>query len=246
MATSGSENFVNADRPPDPLAAAESVREARRRLVASAGIIKAFLGLLYFAAFGTVLATMEPSSAAWNWIVAALLAGFVAMQAALPPIVWRIRRSHGITAVAYAEAEAERIFSSGARLALLLVLGGAAALVLATIFVQMHRHPSTDWTIWSAGFDAAVSLICTFGLASLFAVRYLRLGFWEDLLMAAGVTVAGVLFACARDVLRLEAIAMIAAAAAFVSGVSLHRRWRRWVRDASAESADATRQGSEP
>jgi hypothetical protein len=91
-----------------------------------------------------------------------------------------------------------------------------------------------------------VSLICTFGLASLFAVRYLRLGLWEDLLMAAGVTVAGVLFACARDVLRLEAIGMIAAAAAFVSGVSLQRRWRRWVRQASAEPADAARQEGEP
>jgi len=224
-----------ADRPPDAAAVASSVREARRRLVASQGIVRAILGAVFFIAFAAVRATTDYLTEAHMQAVMLLVVAFIALVILLPPVVSRLRRSRGVTLVGEAEGQAVRFFSSVPYMLLLGFAGVVTAWLVAGIVMELeHRAVPAEWI---DRFDSVVWLACTAALVVLYVVRSIRVGMWEDVLMAAGVSIAGVLFALLRDRVRVEIIAMIAAHAAFASGLALHFRWRKYLRGGPKEVA---------
>lgn len=224
-----------ADRPPDAAAVASSVREARRRLVASQGIVRAILGAVFFIAFAAVRATTDYLTEAHMQAVMLLVVAFIALVILLPPVVSRLRRSRGVTLVGEAEGQTVRFFSSVPYMLLLGFAGVVTAWLVAGIVMELeHRAVPAEWI---DRFDSVVWLACTAALVVLYVVRSIRVGMWEDVLMAAGVSIAGVLFALLRDRVRVEIIAMIAAHAAFASGLALHFRWRDYVRATPKEVA---------
>jgi len=232
------------DLPPDPAAAAAAVREARRRLAASRGLARALVGLLALVAFAIVWARMTYRTEVHINTIILLVIALVAMEVLLPLIISRLRRSRGGAAAGYLEGETERLMSRTSTLALLALAGVAAVLAIAAAMVVLQeRKVSSEWL---AGFDTAVILGCTTVVVAALGVRYRRLGLGEDLLMAGAVAAAGLLFAWARDFLRLEPIAMIIAGAAVVSGVALHVRWRRWSRSPLSDHADGSGKEATP
>jgi hypothetical protein len=224
------------DRPPDPAAAAVSVREARRQLLASQGIAKAILGLAFFAAFAAVRLVFAYKTETYINTVILLVIAFIEAQVLLPLVAAHVRRRRGPTAVGRVEAQTQRFLSRNWVLALLAVLAvGGIALTSAALIALDRLHVSADWL---AGFDTAVALAGTALLAGLFVARYRELGLWEDLLMVAAVTAAGLLFAFARGAVRAETFAMLIAAPAAIAGLSLHCRWKHWMSTGPKE-ADA-------
>lgn len=233
MSASHETTQAPADRPPDAAAAAASVLEARRRLAASQGAVRAILGAVFFVAFATVRATMEYLTDVHLQTVTLLVVAFIALVILLPPIVSRLRRHRGLTLVGEAEGQAVRFFSSTPYMLLLGFVGVAAAWLVAVVVWELeHRAVPAAWI---GRFDSVVALLCTAGVVVLYVARSVRVGMWEDLLMAAGVGAAGLMFALLRDSVRVEIIAMIAAHGAFASGLALHFRWREYVRGAPKE-----------
>ena len=224
-----------ADRPPDAAAVASSVREARRRLVASQGIVRAILGAVFFIAFAAVRATTDYLTEAHMQAVMLLVVAFIALVILLPPVVSRLRRSRGVTLVGEAEGQTVRFFSRSGVAAVLALAGVGVAVLVALVIVDLDRRGVAAERI--DRLDTMVALVCTAALVVLYVVRSIRVGMWEDVLMAAGVSIAGVLFALLRDRVRVEIIAMIAAHAAFASGLALHFRWRDYVRATPKEVA---------
>ena len=222
-----------ADRPPNAAAVTSSVQEARRRLVASQGIVRAILGGVFFIAFATVRATMDYLTEAHMQAVMLLVVAFIALVILLPPVVSRLRRNRGVTLVGEAEGQAVRFFSRSGVVAVLALAGVGAAVLVALVIVDLDRRGVAAEQI--DRLDTLVALACTAALVAVYVVRSLRLGMWEDVLMAAGVGLAGLLFALLRDRVRLEIIAMIAAHAAFASGLALHFRWRAYLGRAPKE-----------
>ncbi|MBE3070878.1 MAG: hypothetical protein IMZ66_11650, partial [Planctomycetes bacterium] len=76
-------------------------------------------------------------------------------------------------------------------------------------------------------------------LVAVYVARAARARMWEDLIMAAGVAAAGLLFAFLRDRMRLEVIALVAAQGAFASGLALHFRWLEYLRKLPREGPAA-------
>lgn len=222
-----------ADRPPDAAAVASSVREARRRLVASQGIVRAILGAVFFIAFATVRATTDYLTEAHMQAVMLLVLAFIAMVILLPPVVSRLRRNRAVTLVGEAEGQAVRFFSRSGVVAVLALAGVGVAILVALVIVDLDRRGVAAERI--DRLDTLVALVCTAALVALYVARSVRLGMWEDVLMAAGVSIAGVLFVLLRDRVRVEIIAMIAAHAAFASGLALHFRWREYLRGGPKE-----------
>jgi len=222
-----------ADRPPDAAAVASSVREARRRLVASQGIVRAILGAVFFIAFAAVRAAMPYKTEMHMQAVMLLVVAFIALVILLPPVVSRLRRNRGVTLVGEAEGQAVRFFSRSGVVAVLALAGVGVAVLLALVMVDLDRRGVAAERI--DRLDTLVALVCTAALVALYVVRSVRLGMWEDVLMAAGVVLAGLLFALLRHRVRVEIIAMIAAHAAFASGLALHFRWREYLRRAPKE-----------
>ena len=222
-----------ADRPPDPAAAAVSVREARRRLIASRGAVRAILGAVFFAAFATVRATMPYKTEAHMQAVMLLAVAFIALVILLPPAVTRLRQHRGVTLIGEAEGRAVRFFSRSGVVALLALAGVGAAVVVALVIVDLDRRGVSAERI--DRLDTIVALVCTAAVAAVYVARAVRTGMWEDVLMAVGVGLAGLLFALLRHRVRLEIIAMVAAHAAFASGLALHFRWRAYLRRAPKE-----------
>jgi MFS family permease len=232
------------DGPADPAAAAAAVREARRRLAASRGAARALVGLGAVIAFAVPWATMGYLSEAEINAVFVAVIFLVAAAVLLPLIIARVRRSRGSPAAGRLEAETERWLSRTRTLALLAFASLIALLAIAAAMVVLQeRKVSSEWL---GGFDTAVILACTAAAVAGLVVRYGRLRLWEDLLMAGGVAAAGLLFAWTRDWLRLEPVAMIVAGAAFVSGVALHLRWRRWARPPSPDRTNGTGKEATP
>ncbi|MCX5672693.1 MAG: hypothetical protein NTU94_15355 [Planctomycetota bacterium] len=215
-----------SDLPPDPASAAAAVREARRRLAASRGLARATVGLVALVALAIVWATMTYRTEAHINTVILLVIALIALEVLLPLAISRVRRSRGTAVAGHLEAETERHLSRTGTLALLAFAAVAAVLVIAAAMVVLQQRGVTSE--WLAGFDTAVILACTAAVVAALGVRCHRLHLWEDLLMAGGVAAAGLLFAWARERLRLEPVAMIVAAAALLSGIVLHLRWRRW------------------
>lgn len=219
---------TEADRPVDPAVVAASVLEARRRLVASQGIVRMILGLAFFVAFAIVRGATAYKTEPHMQAVCLLVVAFIAMAILLPPIVTRLRRRCGITVVSLAEAQMVRFFSHPGWLALLAFLGVWAVYLVVAAMIGLGR-----WQVPSAhvhAFDTAVALCSTGAVVALYLARSLRVRMWEDLIMAAGMCVAGLFFALLRERVRLEIIVMLAAIGAFASGLALHFRWREYVR----------------
>jgi NADH:ubiquinone oxidoreductase subunit K len=235
MATELQMKPAAADRPPDPDTAAASVREARRRLLASQGIVKAILGAVFLAAFAAVRLVFERETAAYANTVIILTLAFIEAEVLLPLVAAHFRRRRGLP-VGRAEAETQRILNRTRNLIFIGALGAGTIVLIAAAIIGLDIvGVSAEWL---AGFDTAVALACTALLALLFLARYRDLRLWEDILMAAAVTAAGVLLAFARHTLRAETFAMIIAAPAIIAGLSLHLRWRRWTRFTQEEPAD--------
>ncbi len=216
------------DRPPDIAAARAGAREARRRLVASRGVVRMIIGLVCFVLFGAVRATMAYKTEAHMQAICLLVVALVAMVILLPPVVTRLRQRRVLTLVGPAEAQAVRFFSSAGWVALMALWAVLAACVVAALMIGVRQWHVPARHIHAL--DTAVTLACTAALAAVYMVRAARVGMWEDLIMAAGVAVAGLLFAFLRDQMRPEVIAMIAAHAAFASGLALHFRWLEYLR----------------
>ena len=226
-----------ADLPPDPDAAAASVREARRRLLASQGIVKALLGAVFLTAFAVVHLVFERETASYINTVIILTLAFIEAQVLLPLVAAHFRRQRGF-AVGRTEAETLRLLSRTRNLIFIGALGAGTIVLIAAAIIGLDVVGIS--AEWLTGFDTAVALACTALLALLFLARYRELGLWEDVLMAAAVTVAGILFAFARQALRAETFAMIVAAPAIIAGLSLHLRWRRWTRAAQEDPTGRT------
>ena len=216
------------DRPPDVAAARAGAREARRRLVASRGIVRMIIGLVCFASFGAVRATMAYKTEAHMQAICLLVVALIAMVILLPPVVTRLRRRRGLTLVGPAEAQTVRFFSSAGWVALMALWAVLAACVVAALMIGLQQWHVPARHIHAL--DTAATLACTAALVAIYVARAARVGMWEDLVMAAGVALAGILFAFLRDRMRLEVIAMIAAHAAFASGLALHFRWLEYLR----------------
>ncbi len=228
-------NDAAGDRPPDPEAAAASAREARRRIAASQGIVKVVLGLVFLVAFLAVrLLTRSRTEAEIDTVILLVLA-LVAAEVLLPLVVGRMRRRRGLTAVGRLAAETERYLARTRTLLLLGVLGAGAALAAAVLIICLDAAGVSD--DWTAGFDTAVILVCTAAAVLLLGARWRDLRLPEDLLMALGIAATGALLAFAREVVRVETPALIMAGATLLAGLSLHRRWRRWVRSLPHEDA---------
>jgi len=233
MSASRETTETPADRPPDPTAAAVSVREARRRLLASRGAVRAILGAVFFIAFATLRAAMPYKTEAHMQAVMLLAVAFIALVILLPPAVTRLRQHRGVTLVGEAEGRAVRFFSRSGVVAVLALAGVGAAVLVALVIVDLDRRGVSAEGI--DRLDTIVALVCTAAVAAVYVARSVRTGTWEDVLMAAGVGLAGLLFALLRDRVRLEIIAMMAAHAAFASGLALHFRWREYLRRAPKE-----------
>jgi len=219
---------IPADRLPDPATAAVSVREARRRLIASRGAVRAILGAVFFVAFAAVRAAMPYKTEAHMQAVMLLAVAFIALVILLPPAVTRLRQHRGVTLIGEAEGQAVRFFSRSGVVALLALAGVGAAVLVALVIVDLDRRGVSAEGI--DRLDTIVALVCTAAVVAVYVARSVRTGMWEDVLMAVGVGLAGLLFALLRHRVRLEIIAMIAAHAAFASGLALHFRWRAYLR----------------
>jgi hypothetical protein len=237
MASSGSENFVIADRPPDPAAAAAAVREARRRLLASHGLARAFLGLFCLASFTMLGLTLEYRSRAYVDAVILLVLVLVTAEVLLPMVIARLRRAHGGTAISRLDAALVQGLSRSTTLLFLASLAANALFLVAAAMIAIDAL-GVD-AKWIAGLDTAVVLTCTAAVVLLFIVRYARLGLGEDLLIAAGLCATGILLALCRAEVRLEFIVAPVALASLTAGLSLHMRWRRWATPPSAENGAA-------
>jgi len=237
MATSGSENFVNADRPPDPAAATAAVREARRRLVASHGLARAFLGLFCLVSFAVLGLTLEYRSRAYIDAVILLVLVLVTAEVLLPMVIARLRRAHGGTAISRLDAALVQGLSRTTTLLFLASLAANALFLVAAAMIAIDALGVDAGRI--AGLDTAVILACTAAVVLLFIVRYGRLGLGEDLLIAAGLCATGLLLALCRAEVRLEFIVTPVALASLVAGLSLHVRWRRWAKPPLAENGAA-------
>ena len=244
MATSGSENFVNADRPPDPAAAAAAVREARRRLVASHGLARTFLGLFCLVSFAVLGLTLEYRSRAYVDAVILLVLVLVTAEVLLPMVIARLRRAHGGTAISRLDAAMVQGISRTTTLLLLASLAANALFLVAAAMIAIDALGVDAGRI--AGLDTAVILACTAAVVLLFIVRYGRLGLGEDLLIAAGLCATGLLLALCRAEVRLEFIVAPVALASLVAGLSLHVRWRRWAKPPRAKNGAADGGGGGP
>ena len=226
MTTSGSENFVIVDRPPDPAAAATAVREARRRLVASHGLARAFLGLFCLASFTVLGLTLEYRSRTYIDAVILLVLVLVTAEVLLPMVIARLRRAHGGTAISRLDAAMVQGLSRTTTLLLLASLAANALFLVAAAMIAIDALGVNAG--WIAGLDTAIILACTTAVVLLFIVRYGRLGLGEDLLTAAGLCATGLLLAFLRNKVQLQFIVAPVALASLVAGLSLHVRWRRW------------------
>lgn len=235
---------IVAERPPDTAVAREAIREARRRLLASQGIVRMILGAFFFTAFAVVRATTACKTEANMKAVMLLVVALIALQVLLPPIINQWRRSHGLAVVSRLEGQTVRFFSHPGWLALLAILAVSACvlIVLAIVGIEaLHIPPNRI-----AFVDTAVAFCCTALLAGLYVARGLLVRMWEEALMAAGVVLTGLCFAFLREQMRLEIMAMLLAIAVFASGLSLHFRWRRWTQALPTDADGASRQDATP
>lgn len=225
------------DRPPDPLAAAAAVREARRRLVASHGLAKACLGFFCPAAFTVLGLTLEYRSRAYVDSVILLVLVLVTAEVLLPMVIARVRQSHGGTAISRLDAAMVQGLSRTTTLLLLASLAANALFLVAAAMIAIDALGVDAG--WIAGLDTAVILACSAAVVLLFIVRYARLGLEEDLLTAAGLCATGILLAFCRAEVRLEFVVAPVALASLAAGLSLHARWRRWATPPRAENSAA-------
>jgi hypothetical protein len=202
-------------------AARDISRQTRTLLLASQGAALLWVGALLILAGGTIGAW---STIIGNRLLLTMIAIVLLPIAALGAVLARTRWLKASGFFALRRAGQMRVASPRVKAKLLLEVLAVVAIAAAAVAPMRLQDP----------FMPIVLFAGTLGLA----LRLVRLRLWEDLLLGACLTLAGIVFVVWNALATFPAAMLIVGGGLIVTGASLHVRWRRCTKDTQFAAAN--------